>query len=452
MSNDQDRRGRAGRRDRARARAPTGAGERGRARRGRLAAVHRARARTPAGHAARHGRHRLGPLVLAAAHLDAGRADPALPAVARRHPRLADPADQRRRSSRCRPSRTRTPRSRRSTTSSGCSTSTARCGSPRSTSCCSSPSSAASCRAPGSSSASCAAGRRAPRKRLTRLPAYTTWRTDAEPERGPRGAPASCCAGGASARTRAGDAVAAEKGYLREAGNLIFHVALIVMLVAFAVGQLWKSEGGKLIVEGDGFSNTLTQYDDFKSGIALRHRRPRRRSASPSTSSIGTYERTGPQKGTPRTYRAARHLLRGRGRQAEQKTVDRGQRAAGDRRLQGLPDRRTATRPSSPSRTAGARSSTRAPSPFLPHRLQRSPRPASIKVHGRLPRQERQAGPARLPGRSSCRRSRGDGTRARCSRSSPRCDFPVLVLNAYHGTSASTPGCRRTCTSSTPRR
>ena len=38
------------------------------------------------------------------------------------------------------------------------------------------------------------------------------------------------------------------------------------MLVAFAVGSLWKSEGGKLVTEGDGFANNLTQYDDFKSG------------------------------------------------------------------------------------------------------------------------------------------------------------------------------------------
>ena len=36
---------------------------------------------------------------------------------------------------------------------------------------------------------------------------------------------------------RAGAAVAAEKGYLREVGNLMFHVALIVMLVASPPGS-----------------------------------------------------------------------------------------------------------------------------------------------------------------------------------------------------------------------
>ncbi|MFI8521336.1 cytochrome c biogenesis protein ResB [Streptomyces sp. NPDC085481] len=140
-------------------------------------------------------------------------------------------------------------------------------------------------------------------KRLTRLPAYTTWRTEAEPEQ-VREAALAMLKGRRFRAHTAGDAVAAEKGFLREAGNLVFHVALIVILVAFAVGQLYKSEGGKLIVEGDGFSNTLTQYDDFKSGSRF------------STDDLapfgftlngftGTYEKNGPQRGTPRTFEAA---------------------------------------------------------------------------------------------------------------------------------------------------
>ncbi|WP_405700607.1 cytochrome c biogenesis protein ResB [Streptomyces sp. NBC_01383] len=139
-------------------------------------------------------------------------------------------------------------------------------------------------------------------KRLTRLPAYTTWRTEAEPEQVREAALGLM----RKRRYRAhvdGDAVAAEKGYLREAGNLMFHIALIVMLVAFAVGQLFKSEGGKLIVEGDGFSNTITQYDDFKSGSLFDND-----SLVPFSFTldkfVGTYERSGPQIGTPRTYEA----------------------------------------------------------------------------------------------------------------------------------------------------
>ncbi|MFC9651771.1 MULTISPECIES: cytochrome c biogenesis protein ResB [unclassified Streptomyces] len=139
-------------------------------------------------------------------------------------------------------------------------------------------------------------------KRLDRMPAYATWRTTAEPEAAREAALAILKKRRFRAHT-VGDAVAAEKGYLREAGNLGFHIALIVMLVAFASGQLLKSEGGKLIVEGDGFSNTLTQYDDFKSGSLFNTDE-----LAPFSFTLdaftGTYERSGPQLGTPRTFKA----------------------------------------------------------------------------------------------------------------------------------------------------
>ncbi|MGF0170991.1 cytochrome c biogenesis protein ResB [Streptomyces sp. Marseille-Q5077] len=139
-------------------------------------------------------------------------------------------------------------------------------------------------------------------RRLTRLPAYTTWRTEAEPEQVREAALALL----KKRRFRAhlaGDAVAAEKGYLREVGNLAFHIALIVMLIAFAWGQLYKSEGNKLIVEGDGFSNTLTQYDDFKSGSLFSQD-----DLDPFSFNlknfVGSYEPSGPNRGTPRVYKA----------------------------------------------------------------------------------------------------------------------------------------------------
>ncbi|ONK13381.1 cytochrome c biogenesis protein ResB [Streptomyces sp. MP131-18] len=110
---------------------------------------------------------------------------------------------------------------------------------------------------------------RAPR-RLTRMPAYTTWRTDTAPE-DVVGAAGKLLKRKRFRTDRGEDAagavhVAAEKGYLREAGNLAFHLALIVMLVAFAVGRLYYSEGGKLVVQDQGFSNVLPQYDDYESG------------------------------------------------------------------------------------------------------------------------------------------------------------------------------------------
>ncbi|MBC7274567.1 MAG: cytochrome c biogenesis protein ResB [Streptomyces sp.] len=139
-------------------------------------------------------------------------------------------------------------------------------------------------------------------RRLTRLPAHTTWRTETDPEQVREAALALLKKRRFRAHT-AGDAVAAEKGYLREVGNLLFHLALILMLVAFAWGQLFKYEGNKLVLEGDGFANTLTQYDDFKSGNLFTQ--DDLDSFSFKLGDFrGTYEPSGPNRGTARTFEA----------------------------------------------------------------------------------------------------------------------------------------------------
>ncbi|MHA7241552.1 cytochrome c biogenesis protein ResB [Arthrobacter sp. TMS1-12-1] len=60
--------------------------------------------------------------------------------------------------------------------------------------------------------------------------------------------------------------VGAERGFLKEAGNLLFHTALIGVLVAVAVGGMFGYRGQKLIVEGEGFTNALIGYDSFTPG------------------------------------------------------------------------------------------------------------------------------------------------------------------------------------------
>ncbi|MFZ3568881.1 cytochrome c biogenesis protein ResB [Streptomyces sp. BH097] len=158
-------------------------------------------------------------------------------------------------------------------------------------------------------------------KRLTRLPAYATWRTEAGPEQ----VRAAALAMMKKRRFRAhvtGTAVAAEKGYLREVGNLVFHIALIVMLVSFAWGQLFKFEGGKLVTEGDGFANTLTQYDDFKSGNLFDSDHDLSPFSFTLDKFTATYERTGPEKGTPRTFRANVSYTEGSGDKTKQAKIE----------------------------------------------------------------------------------------------------------------------------------
>ena len=65
------------------------------------------------------------------------------------------------------------------------------------------------------------------------------------------------------------DSVAAERGYLREAGNLVFHISLLFVLLGVAVASLYGFRGSSVVVVGQGFANNLTQYDDFTAGAAF---------------------------------------------------------------------------------------------------------------------------------------------------------------------------------------
>ena len=66
------------------------------------------------------------------------------------------------------------------------------------------------------------------------------------------------------------DFVSAERGYVREAGNLVFHLSLLIVLAGVAMGSLWGYQSGVILVQGTTFSNNLTQYDDFKPGGLFR--------------------------------------------------------------------------------------------------------------------------------------------------------------------------------------
>ncbi|HEV2087405.1 MAG TPA: cytochrome c biogenesis protein ResB, partial [Cryptosporangiaceae bacterium] len=64
--------------------------------------------------------------------------------------------------------------------------------------------------------------------------------------------------------------VSAEKGYLRETGNLAFHLALVALLLGAAAGSLWGWEGGALLTEGRPFCNSVQAYDQFTPGSRVR--------------------------------------------------------------------------------------------------------------------------------------------------------------------------------------
>jgi cytochrome c biogenesis protein len=60
--------------------------------------------------------------------------------------------------------------------------------------------------------------------------------------------------------------VSAEKGYLREAGNLLFHLALLGVLVSVALGGLFGYKADRLLVQGQSFADTASALDEFYPG------------------------------------------------------------------------------------------------------------------------------------------------------------------------------------------
>jgi len=62
------------------------------------------------------------------------------------------------------------------------------------------------------------------------------------------------------------DSVSAEKGYIKETGNLVFHFSLIGVLIAVGVGGGLSFSGQRVLVVGDSFVNNLASYDSFSPG------------------------------------------------------------------------------------------------------------------------------------------------------------------------------------------
>jgi cytochrome c biogenesis protein len=159
----------------------------------------------------------------------------------------------------------------------------------------------------------------APRN-LSRLPSYS--RVEVDEDQGAVLLRASEALKKRRFRLRqADDAVSAERGYLREAGNLLFHVAVIVALVGFAFGQLFGYKGGAIVLVGEkqGFSNLLSQYDEFAPGSLVNLDR-----LAPLHFTVDDFQvkylTSGPEIGQPASFQA--NLTYSEGQGSPEKTFD----------------------------------------------------------------------------------------------------------------------------------
>jgi len=62
------------------------------------------------------------------------------------------------------------------------------------------------------------------------------------------------------------NSISAEKGYLRETGNLLFHLSLILILIGVSVGSLFGMRGEAIINKGERFISVPTSYDTLSFG------------------------------------------------------------------------------------------------------------------------------------------------------------------------------------------
>ena len=105
---------------------------------------------------------------------------------------------------------------------------------------------------------------RAPRN-LARLPNSARYQTELSPDEA--SAAAARFLAGRHFRLNRGDGwLSGEKGYRREVGNLLFHVALIGVLVSISLGGLFGYKADRLVVEGGSFADTVTDLDAFHPG------------------------------------------------------------------------------------------------------------------------------------------------------------------------------------------
>jgi cytochrome c biogenesis protein len=114
-------------------------------------------------------------------------------------------------------------------------------------------------------------------------------------------------------RLRTGDGwLSAEKGYRREVGNLLFHLALLGLLGAMGLGGLFGYKADRLLVAGSSFANTVTSLDEFHPGraVSAMDLQPFSIALNRFTAS---YIRSGALRGQPSAFDAYIHYSAGPG-------------------------------------------------------------------------------------------------------------------------------------------
>ena len=106
-------------------------------------------------------------------------------------------------------------------------------------------------------------------------------------------------------RLRTGDGwISAEKGYLREIGNLLFHIALLALLASVGLGGIFGYKANRLLVAGQSFADTPTALATYHPGRLVNAT-----DLAPFSITLNSfrasYVGSGPEQDQPLTFNAA---------------------------------------------------------------------------------------------------------------------------------------------------
>ncbi|GAB3272876.1 cytochrome c biogenesis protein ResB [Kineosporia babensis] len=119
-----------------------------------------------------------------------------------------------------------------------------------------------------------------------------------------------------------GQTLSADRGLLQETGNLLFHLSLVGLLAAMAIGSFVSYSGQNVVIVGDKWANTLPQYDTFEGGrnVGADDLPPYSFTLKSFTAEFDS-ESTGDQFGAARDFEAKVDLVREPGAEPQEQTI-----------------------------------------------------------------------------------------------------------------------------------
>jgi cytochrome c biogenesis protein len=151
--------------------------------------------------------------------------------------------------------------------------------------------------------------------RLDRLSSYAEgeWTDDRTPEQLLDDASTILSRRGFRVARHDAGSVSAESGYLRETGNLVFHIALCGIVLGVAFGHLYGWRGDVIVPVGSGFASTATTYDSFSPGALVDAEALPPFRLTVDRLDVAFEEQVGTQLGAPRKFEAAVTTVAGPG-------------------------------------------------------------------------------------------------------------------------------------------